>query len=69
MNGAVSYQDFYCGLTFAEVRQELAVEVRNVFEREGRRMFVTRHTVLGRMRQHKLAAWDARQKMRIEEAP
>ena len=55
-----SYHDFRSGYTFPEVRQELDVEARQVFELEGRRMFVTRATVLGRLHQHKQEAWRAR---------
>lgn len=37
---------------------ELAEEARRAFENEGRRMFVTRHTVMGRWKQRK---WEAYQ--------
>jgi hypothetical protein len=53
------YEAFGSGRQFADVYQELKVEQLHAFEYEGRRMFVTRRTVLGRLRQHKLAAYDA----------
>ena len=49
---------------FAETAAALAREAREVWEREGRRMFITRKTVLGRMHQLKQAAWRGRQKRR-----
>lgn len=55
----VPYDRFSCGLTFAEIVQELRREARQVMELEGRRMFWTRRTVLGRMREHKLAAYES----------
>ncbi len=51
------YDAFRSGLTFAEVRHGLRAEANQVFEQEGRRMFVTRRTVLGRMMQYKRAAY------------
>lgn len=53
----MNYSDFRTGLTFGAVFQELKVEQMGAFEREGRRMFITRHTVLGRWHQHKLTGW------------
>ena len=55
----MTYEQFRTGLTFRDVHAGLVVEARNVFAREGRRMFITRHTVLGRWRQIKLASWEA----------
>ena len=43
------YAAFRVGLTFAEVRRELRAEPN--------RIRVTRHTVLGRLREHKLNLW------------
>ena len=57
-----AYDRFRSGYTFAGVRQELDVEARQVFEFEGRRMFITRRTILGRLHQHKQTAWRARTK-------
>lgn len=59
------YQDWTPGLSFADTRAELDREARYVFATEGRRMFITRHTVLGRMHQHKLEAWQHRQRLQI----
>lgn len=53
----VPYHKFRTGDTFATIRMQLAEEARHVLEREGRRMFVTRRTVLGRWRQIKLASY------------
>lgn len=55
-----AYDRFRSGYTFPEVRAELDIEARQVFESEGRRMFITRSTVLGRLHQHKQAAWRSR---------
>lgn len=52
-----SYDQFRCGLTFADVAQELRREQRQALDMEGRRMFITRRTVLGRMHQHKETAY------------
>ena len=56
-NDPVQYQDFRSGLTFAEVREELSQEQRSVRD-TGCYMYVTRSTVLGRWRQHKLSAYE-----------
>lgn len=61
-----AYERFKPGLDFAEVATELAQEARDVWEREGRRMFVTRRTVLGRMHQLKQAAWRAHNRHLME---
>ena len=55
----VTYSDFRPGYTFAEIRAELRREQDLAWANEGRRMSVTRHTVLGRWRQRKLEAWDS----------
>lgn len=57
MSHPVPYQAFRTGLSFADVLQELKREAAQAFELEGRRMFVTRRTVLGRWHQHKQAAY------------
>lgn len=44
------YRNFRSGLSFAEVRIELRAEVH--------RERVTRHTVLGRMHEHKIMRWE-----------
>ena len=49
----LSYNEFRTGLTFRAVYDILKSEARIAFNREGRRMFVTRHTVLGRWREIK----------------
>ena len=56
------YHKFRSGRTFADVRQELDLEAQSVFAREGRRMFITRATILGRLHQHKQTAWRGRHK-------
>lgn len=53
----MEYHVFRTGLTFTAVRQLLAYEARLAFEREGRRMFITRATVLGRWHQMKQEMW------------
>lgn len=53
----VDYDSFRCGLTFADIVTELRHEARQVEQAEGRRMFWTRNTVLGRFRQRKLEAY------------
>lgn len=47
------YDDFRTGFTFSAVYQELKIEQKKAHEFEGRRMFITRHTVLGRWHQIK----------------
>lgn len=47
------YAAFRTGYTFAEIAQELRREAAQAFELEGRRMFWTRRTVLGRWMQRK----------------
>ena len=47
------YEDFRTGLMFRAVYEDLNYEQKQVFESEGRRMFITRHTVLGRWHQIK----------------
>lgn len=61
------YEEVRTGETFGSIRQELDFEARRVFEREGRRMFVTRRTVLGRWCQHKRALYHAMATRAIEE--
>lgn len=51
------YHRYRTGMTFGEVRMQLAEEARQALEQEGRRMFVSRSTVLGRWRQLKLASY------------
>lgn len=51
------YEEFRTGLRFSDITAELRNEAEQVFEAEGRRMFWSRHTVLGRWRQHKLSAY------------
>lgn len=53
----LSYEQFRCGQTFESVRTELQGEAIAA-RASGDRMYVTRRTVLGRMRQYKLAAYD-----------
>ena len=55
----MTYDQFRTGLTFRDVHAGLVVEAQRVYAREGRRMFITRHTVLGRWRQIKLGSWAA----------
>lgn len=55
----MTYDTYRTGLTFRDVRQMLRVEAQHVFEREGRRMFVTRRTVLGRWHQIKRESYAA----------
>ena len=57
MRHPISYDRFRCGLSFEAVRAELAVEQRAARD-SGLYLYVTRSTVLGRMRQYKLAAYD-----------
>ena len=58
MTDPVSYDEFRTGLTFACVFQILKREALVKWE-AGERMFITRHTVLGRWRQIKLESYDA----------
>ena len=53
----MTYAAFRSGLTFTEVRQELQGQQSSA-KRSGGYMFVTRATVLGRWRQHKLLAYE-----------
>lgn len=48
-----TYERFRSGLTFAEIAEELRREQRQALDLEGRRMFITRRTVLGRWMQRK----------------
>lgn len=57
MDRILRYEEFRTGLTFGDVAAELRNEAHQVFEQEGRRMFWTRNTVLGRWHQHKQAAY------------
>lgn len=57
--GPVAYEDFPSGLTFADVAAMLDVEARNHFNATGERMFVTRHTILGRWMELKRRSYDA----------
>lgn len=52
------YEKFRTGLKFSDITAELRNEAHQIFEQEGRRMFWTRRTVLGRWRQHKLTAYE-----------
>lgn len=51
------YDEFDSGLTFPGVREMLAEEQKNVRDTTGHYMFVSRSTVLGRMRQLKMEAF------------
>ena len=51
------YSQFRSGLTWDAIRVELQAEQAAAKER-GDYMYVTRATVLGRWRQHKLALWE-----------
>jgi len=53
----MNYEDFRTGLTFKDVRNILKREVKRKYE-IGEYMFVTRHTVLGRWREIKLAMFN-----------
>ena len=64
----MTYADFRSGLTFADVRDELAAE-QAAAAAGGERMYVTRSTVLGRWHQHKRALWDAYQRERRGNPP
>lgn len=57
----MTYEQFRIGDgdLFAETALELREEARRLFERTGERMFISRSTILGRMRQKKLASYDA----------
>ena len=52
-----AYAEFRVGTTFREMRRELGIEQECVRAKQGRYMFVTRRTVLGRLRERKLDAW------------
>lgn len=49
----IPYTDFRTGFTFNDIFWILKSEARRI-EENGNRMFITRHTVLGRWRQYKL---------------
>lgn len=53
----IPYERFTCGLTFDQVRADLAAEQAQVREAGGY-MFVSRSTVLGRMAQYKREAYE-----------
>ncbi len=55
------YAEFRSGLTFSEVRYTLMVE-QHAARARGEDMYVTRHTVMGRWKQLKLAMWAAHKK-------
>lgn len=54
--GRIPYARFRCGLTFNDVRQELKLE-QHIAKLNLDHMYIRRATVLGRMRQYKLAAY------------
>ncbi len=54
----MSYDEFRTGMTFQDVRDILTVESWRVHRTTGNYMFVTRHTVLGKWREIKLAMYD-----------
>lgn len=54
----MSYDQFRCGLTFGEVYWGLREEADRRWQM-GERMFISRRTVLGRMRQIKLGSYEA----------
>lgn len=54
-----TYQEFRTGETFSTIAAALREEARMVFENEGRRMFITRHTILGRWHQIKATSYSA----------
>jgi peptidoglycan/xylan/chitin deacetylase (PgdA/CDA1 family) len=53
----IPYNDFRTGLDFRSVYLELKIEQRIAYNKEGRRMFITRHTVLGRWHEIKKAMY------------
>lgn len=53
----IPYERFRCGLTFADVRRELQQEQAEAKAR-GLYMYVTRKTVIGRMHEHKMQAYE-----------
>lgn len=53
MEQPIPYDEFTTGLTFQEVRDELDLESRRYHQRTGQYMFVSRSTVLGRMKEKK----------------
>lgn len=53
----LAYHDFKADLRFDEVAMEVDADARREFELTGRRVFWTRATVLGRMRELKLQAY------------
>ncbi len=48
----MDYKKFKSGLSFKAVRRELSTE-QEIAKKRGEYMFVTRHTVLGRMHEYK----------------
>lgn len=59
VEGEITYDEFRTGLTFADVRALLKVEQDRAYA-EGRYMWVSRSTVLGRWREIKLNMWEGR---------
>lgn len=53
----IPYDEFRTGLSFRQVYTELKAE-QNTLYNQGIYMFITRHTVLGRWRQHKLSMYE-----------
>lgn len=53
MDDPLSYDQFRTGLTFTDIVAELEVEAARRFDQSGERMFITRHTILGRWCEHK----------------
>ena len=63
----MDYDDLRTGLTFSDVAAGLREEARQVYATEGRIMFLTRRTVLGRWRQIKLGLWDSYRRNQLSE--
>lgn len=60
--GFPDYKHYKTDLTFKTVRQSLSIEQRNKYEK-GIYMFVTRHTVLGRMKELKNKIYNEEKKL------
>jgi len=58
----ITYDEFKTGYTFKEIRRMLRAEADRKLKTDGTRMFITRHTVLGRWHQIKLELWKQFQK-------
>lgn len=53
MNKPLPYAGFRTGFTFKDIRDQLGHEATFKWEAKQQRMFITRHTVLGRWKQIK----------------